>query len=715
MSTTAYLDADESSVALRMYFAAAAGARLGGNGAKKPTAGGAAPEEEKAPEGEKKLSKNAMKKLAKNKGKKPKEQKVWATANTDKAAKKAEAAAKKAAEKQALYEAEMAAQVETPLGDKKILAPTLATGYMPRMVEKSWQEWWEKSGFYSADAEAGKAAGEDGRFVIVIPPPNVTGSLHLGHALTSAIEDTLTRWHRMKGDVTLWVPGTDHAGIATQSIVEKQLKKNEGKSRHDLGRDKFLEKVFEWKEQYGSRICKQIRLMGSSVDWGREAFTMDAKCSKAVIEAFVRFHEAGILYRDKRLINWSCALKSAISDIEVDHEDVPGGSMRAVPGHTKQKEYEFGTFTSFAYKVSGTDEEIVVATTRLETMLGDTAVAVHPKDPRYTHLHGKFLDHPFHTRKIPIVTDDILVDMTLGTGAVKVTPAHDPKDYDCGTRHKLDFITIFTPSGAMNDECAEFEGMMRYDARVAVEERLKELGLFKSKEPRDMNLGFCSRSGDVIEPMIMPQWFVDCDNMAKRAMDAVAKGELRILPEMHVATWNKWLGNSRPWCVSRQLWWGHRIPAYFACTKAEEGKLDRNGFEHKKRWIVARNEGEALTKAAKELGVAEGEIILHQDEDVLHMVQLRPLPFLAHGVAGQDAGPLWLLPHEPPRDGPGHSLLLGGAHGHDVPAAHRPAAFQRRVPARHGPRQGGQEDVEEPGERDRPARGDPGVHAPNFV
>ena len=385
--------------------------------------------------------------------------------NEDKKKAKAEEKAAKAAAAKARNDAEAAAQVVTPAGEKKILTDEMASVYQPAMVEKSWQDWWEKSGFYSADAAAGAAAGTEGRFVMVIPPPNVTGSLHLGHALTAAIEDTLTRWHRMKGDVTLYVPGTDHAGIATQSVVEKMLLKEQGKTRHDLGREAFLGKVWEWKEAYGSRICTQIRELGSSVDWSREAFTMDDRCSKAVVEAFCRFHEKGILFRDKRLINWSCKLKSAISDIEVETKEIEGGCMMAVPNHTKRATYQFGMMTEFAYKVKGSDERIVVATTRLETMLGDTAVAVHPDDPRYTHLHGKFVEHPFHpARQIPIILDDVLVDMNLGTGAVKITPAHDPNDYECGKRHGLPFITMLTPEGVVNEEGAQFEGMLRCDS-----------------------------------------------------------------------------------------------------------------------------------------------------------------------------------------------------------------------------------------------------------
>jgi valyl-tRNA synthetase len=273
-------------------------------------------------------------------------------------------------------------------------------------------------------------------------------------------------------------------------------------------------------------------------------------------------------------------------------------------------------FTEFAYKVEGSAEEIVVATTRLETMLGDTAVAVHPEDPRYRHLHGKFVVHPFHTRKIPIVLDAELVDMTLGTGAVKITPAHDPNDYECGKRQGLEFITIFTPEGLVNSEGAQFEGMARYDARIAVEEALEKRGLLRGKYPKPMKLGLCSRSGDVIEPMIMPQWFVDCTDMARRSVEAVREGRLKIRPDFHMKTWYQWLENIRPWCVSRQLWWGHRIPAYFA-TKTGEGEMDKNAAGNKERWVVARSEADARAKAAVLLGCPQDQVCLAQDEDVL--------------------------------------------------------------------------------------------------
>lgn len=392
-----------------------------------------------------------MKKLLKGEGKPKKEKKE--------APPKAEGEKK---EKKPKKEKEVEPIVvdNTPPGQKKIIDGVFPATYQPKYVESAWQSWWEKSGYYTPDAVAASNADESQKFVMVIPPPNVTGSLHLGHALTDAIEDALTRWHRMKGKIALWVPGCDHAGIATQSVVEKRLKKEENLTRHDLGREEFVNRVWEWKENYGGKIQNQIRSMGASVDWSRESFTMDANLCTAVTEAFVRFHESGLIYRDTRLINWSCALQSAISEIEVDYQDLEGKTFFAVPGHKLKDKYEFGTITSFAYNIEDSEEVIIVATTRLETMLGDSAVAVHPKDPRYTHLHGKFLIHPFNGRRIPIITDDVLVDMEFGTGAVKITPAHDPNDYLCGKRHNLEFNIVLNEDGTIsnNQFTGEFAG-----------------------------------------------------------------------------------------------------------------------------------------------------------------------------------------------------------------------------------------------------------------
>jgi valyl-tRNA synthetase len=412
-----------------------------------------------------KLSKSQQKKLAKGKDKK-KEKPQWGTG------KQKEVKKKETVEQPPFVN-------PTPKGEKKDMSKIpFADAYYPTAVEAGWQDWWEAAGFYSGDPAKALGRPEDERFIMVIPPPNVTGSLHLGHALTAAVEDTLTRWHRMKGHATLYVPGTDHAGIATQSVVEKMLMKNENKTRHDLGREEFVKKVWEWKGEYGTRITNQLRRLGSSVDWTRERFTMDDMLSKAVVEAFNQFYEKGLLYRANRLGNWSCALKSAISDIEVDYIDLEGRTFLEVKTHKGSPKdpkgrYEFGVLTSFAYPIEDSDDVLVVATTRLETMLGDTGVAVHPEDPRYRHLHGKYVVHPFSGRRIPIITDPELVDMSFGTGAVKITPAHDPNDYECGKRHNLEFITVLTPEGAINHHGGpEFEGMMRYDARIAMEDAL---------------------------------------------------------------------------------------------------------------------------------------------------------------------------------------------------------------------------------------------------
>jgi valyl-tRNA synthetase len=590
--------------------------------------------------GEPKLSKNALKKLAKGK-KEKKEKPKWGNAgdtNTPSNKSKSKSSSNnnntsnnnkedaKEKEKETIFQI----QSQIPKGHKKDLVQyciPMAEAYHPSLVEAKWQDWWENRGFYSCQPtqDVMKKDPKTDKFVMVIPPPNVTGSLHLGHALTAAVEDTLTRWHRMKGHATLYVPGTDHAGIATQSVVEKMLMKQSNLNRHDLGREAFVQKVWEWKQEYGNKITTQLRRLGSSVDWSRERFTMDDKCSKAVIAAFNQLHKDGLLYRELRLGNWSCALKSAISDIEVDYIDLEGRTFLEVKTHKgnpndPQGRYEFGTLTSFAYPVEDSNEQIIVATTRLETMLGDTAVAIHPDDSRYKHLHGKFVIHPFSQRRIPIITDATLVDMSFGTGAVKITPAHDPNDYECGKRHNLDFITVLTPDGAINHHGgAKFQGMMRYDARLAVESALKELNLYHGKQPNKMRLAICSRSGDILEPMITPQWYVNCDSMAKRAVDAVKNGELKIIPEEHEKTWFHWLENIRDWCVSRQLWWGHQIPAWFV-TKLddeEDAKLDKNDMANNDRWVVAMDEEEAFAKAEVLLSCPRSQIKMERDEDVL--------------------------------------------------------------------------------------------------
>ncbi|RHY35699.1 hypothetical protein DYB30_000825 [Aphanomyces astaci] len=577
-----------------------------------------------AGEGEAKLSKKMQKKAEKGKLKEVKEKDPNRWAPKEKKAEKAKPV------KEVVVE-EVYVNI-TPEGHKKDLTAPMATGYQPVAVESAWQAWWEKEGFFKCDDAKIKSATKDKRFVMVIPPPNVTGSLHLGHALTVAVQDTLTRWHRMLGHATLWVPGTDHAGIATQSVVEKRLMKDEGKSRHDLGREPFLNRVWEWKNDYESRIHHQFRKVGCSVDWDRAYFSMDDRCTKATIKAFNQLFDEGLIYRATRMINWSCKLKTAISDIEVDYIELDKRTKLAVPGHNPAFKYEFGVLTSFGYVVEDSTEQLIVATTRLETMLGDSAVAIHPNDPRYTHLHGKFVVHPFNGRRIPIILDSELVDMAFGTGAVKITPAHDPNDYECGKRHGLPFITVIDDDGKINPNGgAEFAGLMRYDARVAVEKALVAKGQFHGKVDNKMRLGICSRSGDIVEPLVKPQWFVNCEQMAQDAMAAVRSKELTILPEHHEKTWFRWLENIRDWCISRQLWWGHRIPAYFA-TIVGEPFVDPNAETTNDRWFAGLTEHDARLKAAAKLHVDPSQIELKQDEDVLDTwVSAGLFPFAVFG------------------------------------------------------------------------------------
>jgi valyl-tRNA synthetase len=496
----------------------------------------------------------------------------------------------------------------TPKGEYKDLSKPMASGYDPAAVEDAWYPWWEKKGFFTPDAASAVNTCEEERFILCLPPPNVTGSLHLGHTLTGAIQDALCRWHRMCGHKTLYIPGTDHAGIATQSVVEKRLLKQEKLTRHDLGREKFLARVWEWKEKYGNTICQQLRDIGSSLDWSRECFTLDKTREIAVIEAFNRFYDEGKIFRGTRLVNWCPYLRTALSDLEVDYLDLTEKTMVSIPG-TEMK-VEVGAITSFKYKVKNSKESITVATTRLETMLGDTAVAVHPEDKRYTHLIGKELEHPFiKTRSMKVIADT-MVDREFGTGAVKITPAHDFNDYKVGKQHNLEFIPVFSEEGLINSKGGPFAGQHRFEARIKVEEEMKKLGLYVDKKNNPMRLGICSRSGDIIEPMLTPQWWMNCDELAVKSCEAVRNGSLKILPAFHEGTWFYWLENIRDWCISRQLWWGHRIPAW-KVVKPEQ--KDAQG-EPVEKWYVGRNEAEAYAKAKKDFGAS---VVLAQDEDVL--------------------------------------------------------------------------------------------------
>ncbi|XP_015790635.1 valine--tRNA ligase [Tetranychus urticae] len=502
----------------------------------------------------------------------------------------------------------------TKEGDEKDLSTPMPSAYSPEYVEAAWYSWWKKSGFFKPEINApqGDITKDNGKgkFVMVIPPPNVTGSLHLGHALTCAIQDAITRWNRMKGKVTLWAPGCDHAGIATQTVVEKRLQREQGLTRHDLGRDKFIEEVWKWKNEKGNRIYEQFEALGCSVDWDRATFTMDPKMCTAITEAFVRLHEEGLIYRAKRLINWCCTLNSAISDIEVDKIEVKGPTPFRVPGYGNET-VEFGILELFAYPVEDSDEKIIVSTTRIETMLGDTAVAVHPEDARYKHLHGKYVTHPLLERKIPIICDDF-VEMEFGTGAVKITPAHDHTDYEVGKRHNLPFIDILNDDGSIAAGFGKYSGMKRFHARKEIGKDLDALGLYHGSKPNPMVVPVCSRSKDIIEPKIKAQWFVDCKEMANKAVEAVKTGELTLIPESHNKIWFQWLENIQDWCISRQIWWGHRIPAYKVSCSDPNVNIDPSD-----NWVSGRNLEEAMTKASVKYSVPKDKINLEQDEDVL--------------------------------------------------------------------------------------------------
>jgi valyl-tRNA synthetase len=446
----------------------------------------------------------------------------------------------------------------------------LPKAYDPKAVEPKWYEHWLEHGVFSPSLAEGD---QRPTYVLPIPPPNVTGSLHMGHAMMCAIEDVLVRFHRMSGFNTLWQPGIDHAGIATQTVVERLLAR-EGTSRHELGREKFLERVWQWKEQSGGRILLQQRKLGVSADWARSKFTMDADYARAVRHAFVRMHEDGLIYRDTKLVHWDCEARTVLSNLEVENEPSQG------------------ELVSFAYPVEGGLGEIVVATTRPETMLGDTAVAVHPDDERYKHLHGKFVLHPFVERRIPIITDAILVDPAFGTGAVKVTPAHDFNDFATGKRHGLEELNILTLDGKMNERCGEFAGLDRFEARKAVKRALDQRGLARGTKQHDLVLPRSERNHSIVEPMISTQWFVKTKPLAEPALAAVKSGDTVIVPAEWAKTYEHWMTNILDWCISRQLWWGHRIPAWYcgacghvcvvdadtllACTKCGARELEQD-------------------------------------------------------------------------------------------------------------------------------------------
>jgi len=443
--------------------------------------------------------------------------------------------------------------------------------FSPSNIESRIYAAWEAGGYFAP-------SGRGPSFSIVIPPPNVTGTLHMGHAFQDTIMDALIRYKRMCGFDTLWQPGTDHAGIATQMVVERQLNAA-GQSRIELGRDAFVERVWEWKEKSGGIIANQLRRLGASVDWQRDKFTMDPALSRAVTEVFVRLHQEGLIYRGKRLVNWDPVLKTALSDLEVVSEE------------------EMGSLWHLRYPLIGSDGYLVVATTRPETMLGDSAVAVHPDDERYRHLIGRRLRLPLTTREIPII-GDAYVDPAFGSGCVKITPAHDFNDYEVGQRHGLAVINIMTPAASLNEAVpVAYRGLDRFAARTAIVADLTALGLVERIEPHKLMVPRGDRTQAILEPLLTDQWFVDIKPLAEPALRAVEAGHIRFVPENWTGVYYEWMRNIKDWCISRQLWWGHRIPAWYDA----EGRV-----------YVARDEAEARRVHGLDASVA-----LRRDEDVL--------------------------------------------------------------------------------------------------
>jgi len=444
--------------------------------------------------------------------------------------------------------------------------------YNPKEAEDKWYAYWEENNYYSAKPDPAKKP-----FCIVIPPPNVTGILHMGHALNNTIQDILIRYHRMKGEESLWMPGTDHAGIATQNVVEKSLAK-EGLKRQDLGREKFIERVWQWRELYGSTIIRQLKKLGASCDWQRTRFTMDEEYSRAVLEVFVRLYEKGLIYRGSYIINWCPRCQTALSDEEAPHRELNGQLY----------------YLKYPLK-DNPEESVIVATTRPETMLGDTAVAVNPKDKRYKKLIGKILILPLINREIKVIAD-AMVDMEFGTGAVKVTPAHDPNDYALGKKHDLEFVNVMAPDGRMNSNAGDYQNMDRFEAREVILEDLKEKELLQKVEPHKLSAGHCYRCHTIIEPYLSKQWFVKMKPLAKPAIEAVKKGKIKFYPARWTKVYLNWMQNLQDWCISRQIWWGHRIPVYY-CRHCDDVTM------------VSRTKPEKCSKC--------GSSDIYQDEDVL--------------------------------------------------------------------------------------------------
>lgn len=486
--------------------------------------------------------------------------------------------------------------VQAPANDGAATTSTNATqlpkNFDPVEAEPRLYTWWETEGHFKPDMDA------TGRppFTVSMPPPNVTGKLHMGHAMFVTLQDIMVRYQRMRGCPTLWLPGTDHAGIATQMVVEKMLKAR-GEDRQVMGREAFEQRVWEWKAEYGGAITGQLRRLGASCDWSRERFTLDKGLSDAVVEAFVRLHDKGLVYRGSYLVNWAPGLKTAVSDLEVEYSEEPG------------------TLYYFKYPVSDDncgDAFVPIATTRPETILGDTALAVHPEDPRFAHLIGKFAEVPFSGgRRIPIIGDDY-VDKEFGTGALKITPGHDVNDYEIGQRRGLEIINIMNDDGTLNASTGRYAGMDRFEARKVLWDDMKVSGLAIKEEPHTMRVPRSQRGGEIVEPLVRDQWFVRMQGLANAALAAVDSGETRIVPDRFERIYRGWLENIRDWCVSRQLWWGHRIPVWYVYVKGQNDGESINKSQAK--YVVARNAEEAEVKAKQSYG---DNVVLVQEEDVL--------------------------------------------------------------------------------------------------
>ncbi|MDO8595380.1 MAG: valine--tRNA ligase, partial [Sulfuricaulis sp.] len=466
----------------------------------------------------------------------------------------------------------MSQKPQNPADGSPSADSTLSKSYDPHAIEQRIYEAWERAGDFAP-------SGQEKPYCIMIPPPNVTGSLHMGHAFQDTLMDTLIRYHRMQGDNTLWQAGTDHAGIATQMVVERQLEA-EGKTRHDLGREEFVKRVWKWKAESGGTITRQLRRMGASLDWSRERFTMDDGLSHAVTEVFVRLHDEGLIYRGKRLVNWDPVLHTAVSDLEVVSEE------------------EAGHLWHIRYPIAGTKEHLIVATTRPETMLGDTAVAVHPEDERYKHLIGKMVELPLTGRKIPVIADEY-VDKEFGSGCVKITPAHDFNDYEVGKRHNLPQINIFTIDARIELPGSPYQGLDRFKARKQIVSDLEARNLLEKVQDHKLMVPRGDRTGAVVEPFLTDQWYVRVGPLAAEAIKAAEDGRIKFVPENWTKTYYEWMRNIQDWCISRQIWWGHRIPAWY----------DDGGNIY-----VARTEADARAKAKHKHG---SDVTLRQDEDVL--------------------------------------------------------------------------------------------------